>query len=93
MSYLIEVLSNILFFSSLAAYFLIRKNFDEEVKHDILKKKVEIECEKINGIHYAWTKHDNQFIGQAVSVGDMAKILINKYPTSAYNLIVEEKQT
>lgn len=56
-----------------------------------VKKQIKIYCEKIDGIHYAWLMPNNEFIGQSPHPNEVAKLLMQKFPSKDYNLIIEEK--
>lgn len=55
------------------------------------RKTLEVYCENINSIYYAWLKGTQEFIGQSESPRELAALLMTKYPTKTYNVIIEEK--
>lgn len=64
---------------------------DESSSDEQKKSTVEIYCEIIDGVYYAWLKPDNEFIGQSETLNDFAIMLVAKYPKERYHMIIEEK--
>lgn len=75
-------------------FFLVRKNVEEETNQILeknIKNNIKIYCEKIDDVHYAWLMPNNEFIGQSKHPNELAKLLMKKFPSKDYNLIIEEK--
>lgn len=90
MNFLLEIVGMIFVFILIS---LLKKDVNELMseQEQSVKKHIKIYCEKIDGIHYAWLMPKNEFIGQSPHPNELAKLLMQKFPSKDYNLIIEEK--
>jgi len=81
---------------SLIVVFMLEKR-DEEEKNtktqlrEDARKTLLIYCERINNVYYAWIKDTYEFIGQSESPDELSSLLVTRYPSQNYNVIIEEK--
>lgn len=92
MNLILELIGTLL---ALAFLYIYRNNGKdkprvEDSKED-LRPELRIYCERIHGVHYAWLKESKEFIGQSESPKELATMLLTRYPTKKYNVIIEEK--